>query len=340
MKDRETPLKLVRLWSKMAPGIYEALDHLHSLNGQADLHWPDYCVLPIGAAFTCLTKQHGLTDNQAAQVAAELIACWTWRQNKVIYAFDVDFAATLAAQAEDIADTDQLPTELLYRLPYPCIYIKANIFDQFDGFWCWIEHDLNTNRAEFRIQWVDVSMEKSFSVVLHLIPGATLADCVIDTVKESLSHRKLDIRPATIEMDDNLRQEAIEMILKPMQLVLYLLAERAEVDERPKVVVKKEKNGVRIVQDKAGEIREYDVGIRIGSAIRQYRMASQDKPAVSGTGSAKRPHSRRGHWHHYWTGPKTGDRKLVLRWTAPTFIHSELGKSDNEIVVFPVKGGE
>lgn len=55
----------------------------------------------------------------------------------------------------------------------------------------------------------------------------------------------------------------------------------------------------------------------------------------TGTGSAKRPHMRRGHWHNYWAG--SGDeRHLVLKWTAPTMIHPEAGTEDN-IVVYPVQ---
>ena len=42
-------------------------------------------------------------------------------------------------------------------------------------------------------------------------------------------------------------------------------------------------------------------------------------------GTPKSPHSRRGHWHHFWTGAKNSDdRKLILKWIAPTFINKNL----------------
>ncbi len=50
--------------------------------------------------------------------------------------------------------------------------------------------------------------------------------------------------------------------------------------------------------------------------------------------SPKRPHARRGHWHNYWTGPRSGERKLVLRWVEPMFIH---GGEFDEVTVHPVK---
>lgn len=31
-------------------------------------------------------------------------------------------------------------------------------------------------------------------------------------------------------------------------------------------------------------------------------------------------HTRRAHWHHYWIGPKSGERKLILHWIAPVFV--------------------
>ena len=38
-------------------------------------------------------------------------------------------------------------------------------------------------------------------------------------------------------------------------------------------------------------------------------------------GSPKRPHTRRGHWHHYWKGERgSSHRKLILKWLAPIFI--------------------
>lgn len=45
-------------------------------------------------------------------------------------------------------------------------------------------------------------------------------------------------------------------------------------------------------------------------------------------GSPKRPHSRKGHWHHFWTGSKNSDnRKLELRWLSPTFINGKINNT-------------
>lgn len=336
MKDRETPLKLVRLWDELAPDAYSTLDDLRRAKGEnSELSYPDYCELPIGAAFTYIVERLGMGVREAAIGAAELTACWTWRQNKVIYSFDNDFADMLAAQAEDIEDTDKLPTEVLLHFPYPCIYVQAKIMEGFDGFWAWIEFDINKRQAEFRVQWVFEDMTHSMPYVLHLLPGKTLQDCMIDTARETQKHMQIDIKPEEIAVTDRLRAEAKFFLLRPMQLVLYLLSERADVDEVVPLTAKKEEKTIHLIKDKASEVKEFSVGLRIGNAIRKYGKTLQGKS--TGAGSTKRPHSRRGHWHHYWTGPMSGERKLVLQWTAPTFIHPE-ASGDDDVIILPVKG--
>lgn len=78
----------------------------------------------------------------------------------------------------------------------------------------------------------------------------------------------------------------------------------------------------------------FEVGMRMGATIRAAEKRSS-AAASAGTGTAKCPHARRGHRHHYWAGLKE-DRKLILKWTAPMFVHPEGGLEEN-VVVMPVK---
>lgn len=87
---------------------------------------------------------------------------------------------------------------------------------------------------------------------------------------------------------------------------------------------------------KESTVKVKNVGFRIGATIRKAKAASTAHTEEPGHGSKKSPHSRRGHWHHYWTGPRDGERKLVLKWVAPTFINADRGKPDT-VVIYPVK---
>ena len=65
----------------------------------------------------------------------------------------------------------------------------------------------------------------------------------------------------------------------------------------------------------------YEAGFRIGSEIREYEKR---KSPNRRTGIKVRPHIRRAHWHHFWTGSKD-NRKLVLKWVAQTSVGAKNG---------------
>lgn len=338
MKDKETPLKLVRLWEKMAPGCYNSLDNCYRAKSDGEISWPDYCPLPIAAAATYLVSAIKLTDREAAMVCAELTACWAWRRQKVIYRFDRDIASALSEQAYGLKDTDVLPADALFHLPYPCVYIKApGVLEHTDGFWAWVEYDLNRQESELRIQWVAETMDHSFAQVMHLIPGATIGDCVIDTAKTTQEHTREPV-------DLSNPADSCRIILMAIQLLLYLTADNADVEDDEEASNENERDSVQTqggerrkdgkIKDKASEIHTKNVGVRIGSAFRRSSGASK-KASGSGVGSPKRPHMRRGHWHHYWRGPKSGQRELVLLWTPPAMIHGD--SADDAVTVYPVK---
>ncbi len=328
MRDKDTPLTLVRRWTKDDKGLYKKLDNCRAAKDEGEMDWPDYCALPIAAAYTYLVNQ-GL-EAEAPLLAAELTACWTWRQNKVIYAFDPDLTESLCEQAEDTPDTETLPMDLLMHLPYPCVYIKAPILENMDGFWTWIEYDFDRQEPELRVQWVNKNFESSFPAMLHLT-GKTIRDCMRDTMKTVAEHTS---KP--IEFTDTVPQS----LMCAIQCVLYLLADNADITDIPRpTMVRNGPDSPKKIRDSASEITEKDVGIRIGSAIRKtFHSTLPEKRAESSpkTGTTVRPHLRRGHWHHYWYGPKNGRRILKLKWTAPTVIHAELGEY-NSPVVYPVK---
>lgn len=76
----------------------------------------------------------------------------------------------------------------------------------------------------------------------------------------------------------------------------------------------------------------WNCGVTTGSIIRKiknnkkvYQSVNTNKDSSIAVGTPKRPHSRKGHWHHFWIGKRdTEERKLVLKWVAPMFIHAEL----------------
>ena len=122
-----------------------------------------------------------------------------------------------------------------------------------------------------------------------------------------------------------------------LQVILYILAQNAEIapNSEQSFITKRGKT----VKDKYSEIRKWDVGVRIGTSIRQQKIREQ-----SGSTEHKqnghnppRPHMRRGHWHHFWTGPKTKpeERKLILKWLSPMSVAAN--PDDTPIVLHKVE---
>lgn len=310
----------------MIQGCYEQLDLFAGAKEDETVWWPDYCRLPVNATVTYLQKT-GMERTQASVMASELTACWMWRQERVMYCFDPSLAEVLAGQAMESDDTDVLPAELLLHPPHPIVYIKTpGLLERVDGFFYWVDYDITRKGAALRVQWVWEDMSHSFGQAMHIFPGATLRECAWDTIKASRENLG---EPAVAEL-----KPVVEMagpLLSALQLALYLAAENSEVAEVPSAAAApnpEAREKVVGLMDWGREVRTYRVGARIGALIRRAKREE----------SGKRLHSRRGHWHHYWTGPRDGERKLILKWTAPTFIHAGTAvRDEGNVVRFPSK---
>ena len=98
-----------------------------------------------------------------------------------------------------------------------------------------------------------------------------------------------------------------------LQVINYLGSDGTDIVESSatKATYKPTTNGTR-VRNTYKEIQKWDCGFHYASAVREYHRA-RERAVTTGTGSPKRPHMRRAHWHHYWVG--TGEsRRLIRKW--------------------------
>jgi hypothetical protein len=70
----------------------------------------------------------------------------------------------------------------------------------------------------------------------------------------------------------------------------------------------------------------HECGFEWTDAYRKYRQATESRHL----GGSVRPHVRRGHYHHFWTGPRDGERKLICHWIPPTLVKGTLGTQKNQ----------
>lgn len=323
-----TPLPLIRKLSSRFPGIWEALDDLYANAWLPSVDYTPVCGLPIGAAYTLLADRYGLSRRDAADRAAEITACYLWRKHKIIYAFDDQLASELIDQARAYRDEDALPVEAMLHPPYPCAYIKCpGVLDEYvDGFFTWIEWDINRKLYEFRASFMlpDMSGTVPTQIELH---QPTLAECVAATTAET--NKYSDHRIAVPSLEE------ISMLLGALNMYLYVCSAEADITPNPEHAKITRRSAT--IRDKYREVEVQDVGIRIGSVLRRTRQQHTAASKSDTCGTKKRAHTRRGHWHHYWYGSKSKpeERRLILKWTHPVLVGGSSGT--DAVTVHPVK---
>lgn len=111
------------------------------------------------------------------------------------------------------------------------------------------------------------------------------------------------------------RREKMLAIEPLVSLVLYLCSDAAEITDRKDQT--RAPAGFQSPTRTPNAPTVWETAFRLGEALRSARAA-----AASGDGShaAPRPHIRRAHWHHFWTGPRSGERRLVLPWLHPIIV--------------------
>lgn len=265
-----------------------------------------------------------------------------WKAYRMIYRLDTTLTEELLEQAKRISEDESLPCDLIRNLPYPCIAVSAAPYVMN------IKNDDGSLRASYDFsgemfitfsekcelfQWPALStLCEDTKGCLHsyyfpLIQGKTLDEC-LDTLLEYFNENsdvQYDKETAVIE--------AIPSLFS-IQVLLYLASDQADVEKRP---MKKPNKKVKSRNKAVKPPQIVHVGYHIGSTLRAARAKYDNETANSGTGSKKRPHSRRAHWHRYWVGShkEPEKRKLVVKWIPPVFIHADEG--DNLPTIIPVK---
>ena len=248
-------------------------------------------------------------------LAAELFSSYLmpneWAVNKQVYKFDAELELSLA-------DTEEihLPIRILDRLPYQTFYIEfaedgifrnhfhgafVKIVKNGDGYLVYIERVKEDGRAMFGN--------------LPLVPPSS-EDGVFFFDKYSFPSE---------DFDRNKDWKEFGFFL--LNALLYLCAENAEIRESQ--ITKNTYKPRKEIKNKFSEVRQWECGYRYGAAIRKKYISKptnadnehDNKKGVEVKAKRSLPaHTRRAHWHHFWTGPRNGERKLILRWVAPTFV--------------------
>jgi hypothetical protein len=227
-----------------------------------------------------------------------------WRSNKEVYRFDEELEKSFI-EMKDFSP----PVEIFKYMPYPCIYIelsKGNVFRELGmhGFFAYIDCSL-PGAHYLHISRVRMGGKESARLTLELTYDASVSEI---------------IKSAGLK-GDLMGDEIERFIFFALQCLMYLCAKNAEISENPEQA-KVYRPGAEI-KDKYREIRKWDVGIRYGRAVRKAIANENQTEEIHSAGNRNRPrpHMRRAHWQHYWTG--RGRKELILKWISTFGVNIE-----------------
>lgn len=307
-------------WQRLYPQAFSFIAECHQDKGKPPLpDWPDWCFCPIAAGLTAC-----LNCGLPAEHASTFTALAAWRYTQGIYRFDPTLYADLI---ETPVDGD-IPADVLLSLPEWCVYVETPEGVEYAGIrvfgaFAFLEFDVaNGGRRELRILLdVDtVSGSELIPCIVHL--GGSVMDGV-EAARQEIMRRA----PLTTTLTD-----AIYAWVEPAKRILSLLLYLCSVNDisskkrtAPPInpVPTKTKNGTKLFP--ADGPTEWDVGVRMGAALRAAYHREQVGQESEPTGRRVRPHVRRAHWHTFLSGPRLRDgepipsteRRRELRWVPP-----------------------
>jgi len=324
MKSTEHPSRaLLIAYGKNFPGIFQILDEGRGRQRAAGE--------PLNSIFT---STYGATNavhnyrsrNDLKQLSVEdtvengivLNTLGAWRLGQTVVRFDATLYNTLISSEL----SGEIPVQILTYLPAWALYIET------PG----LEMPLLEGGAQL-VLGIFVCVERNSDGIptqLTVLPHFGMADELsLRLARLPLEAGKsvLDLQNLAIERSHTKSNACAEAALQTwtaiFNMLLYICTQQAAEPACPQdPTPSKTKKGERIFP--ATAVQYWDIGVRIGAALRRSYSASGHE--TSGFHGAPRPHLRRAHWHGYRTGPKkladgteipTAKRQFELKWLPP-----------------------
>lgn len=318
------------------PGAWPAAERFRALRQTGELPaWPDWCYLPLHAAYAVVSGGgDARVPYERAHHIAIVGAMQAWRIGQQIMRYD-------PALYEPMIQTPigaELPTALLYRLPVWCPYIETPGLAwegrALHGAWVHLDWDDARQYHELRLV-LDAAESPELALDAHrgLVPvplilgEGSIADAIARVVASGAAVAAE--HGARIEQP-TLVQQTVAVLEPLLSLTLYLCSDSPDwAGEPPRNPhpVRTRRHGWRLYP--ADGPRVWDVGVRLGAALRRAYQAEQTGRQAPHAGP--RPHIRRAHWHTILHGPRlregapipSAERRAELRWLPPIAVRMD-----------------
>ena len=324
-----TPQELLLATNRAHPELTGEVNNIISQSArEGERQWPEWCFLPARYWYSILEAEirngayRGDRRNLVEELS-QLSTLGTWRFSQGIYRFDASVLDAVKATSL----LGDMPVEVLERLPEWAVYIETPGMAFFDAYTVGFFANLDA-RDSSNQPILQMILNSNLGMIAMEVPlrKATLVECVEDYVASV--HGGLSAKFAQ-EMKDvlgGLTPKDIAKALSPyLSLLLYLCSDEPEIDDArepghspSRAQARKTKKGWKLFPP--DRLRTWNVGTKLGELLR--KAETDDAGESSGDHKSPRTHLRRGHWHGFWTGPKTGERRFSYRWLAPMLINA------------------
>lgn len=256
-----------------------------------------------------------------------------WSMMKQVYRLDEDFANVLL-QTENL----EITRHMIEHLPYHSFFVdleKCQEFAPIKGMYVYV----TSTPVEARFAVISITDDMFYSFYSG---GKYLSNGTLDT-DDLLSRHALPYMNADGTVIDSGGVSRLRASIFTLQLLAYLTSKDPDVAED--AVTKKTYKRRLKVRNTFSEIRIENVGVRVGTKLRILSKAASEEKVHNDGGEhvvtlhghnrkPTRPHVRRAHWSHYWTG--VGRTVYETRWIAPSYVNFTSDISNVEAVIHDV----
>jgi len=313
------PVKHLQQFSKLYPNAWQTINIYYDALSRHRQKYPCWCFLPSDL-FCHIGSNHlnmGQPQMDFVDDYSTFMALSKWRITQGIYRFD----PTLEHALINSPLRDNLPVAVFYKLPEWCIYIETHDMQFFGekihGIFVHLGYHRGRDHNELRIM---LDGECGF-VPFNILLGDWSLECAIDRLF-AMGHLS-EIMPKSIDLKQ--LSSVLASVLSPfLALIIYLCSEKPDysggiVRSAGYPSPKKTKQGLKFFPPDKPKI------VEVGNTIGQQLRAPTNYIGTSSGSRTVKPHIRRGHWHHYWKGPRKGgkeNQELIVVWLPPTAVNA------------------
>ena len=240
---KSLPMKLLQQIKDSYPSVFDQLDIFRYDETMNDL-WPhEQIFVPVAAVTALFSNSEGIPSVELYQDMETTTALAGWRQQKNIYAFTADTAASVykTELGDTMVDALKLLSWSMYIQPHSG-EMMPGVGNQLDGFFAYWDLDKNV----YELRFLPIStVGQQFPPIVLSIPRDGKST-IADAIETSLAKADDVYAPAFLR----------QYLTHWTQLVLFLSSSQAQITLNPDHVYKAAK---KTLHDTPQEVAYYDV---------------------------------------------------------------------------------